>query len=102
MKTEEFKKVLGYILAESDIKDTEVTVTSIAPTVRENVKTYHVSDGEYIDFFAQIAINDKKWGSGEHLAVVNCYGDTADDCISVYRVEDGYLYDVIYVTRADK
>ena len=99
----EFREVLNYILAESDIKEDEVKITQLAPTVRQNVKTYHIRDGEYIDFYTEIAISDKRnnWG-GEHLAVVRCWGDTTDENITVYRVDDGYTYDVIYIPRADK
>lgn len=99
----EFRKVLSYILAESDIKEDEVKITQLAPTVRENVKIYHVKDGEYIDFYAEITISDRRnnWG-GEHLAVVHCYGEMCDDTVEIYRVDDGYLYDVISTPRADK
>ena len=98
-----FKKILGYVLAESDIKEDEVRIVTLAPTVKSNTRIYHISDGEYIDFYAEISANPKKnaW-SGEHLAVVRTHGETSDECITIYRVDDGYTYDVIYTPRADR
>lgn len=95
----EFKKVLGYILESSDIADDEVQTISIAPTVRENTRIYHVTDDDCIDFFAEISINERKNAWGEHLAVVKISGETTDDRIFIYRVEDGYLYDAINIAK---
>jgi len=101
-KIDEFKKVLGYILAESDIKEDEVKTDVLGSTVRENTRTYRVHDDEYTDFYVKIVMGDPKRAKRELLAVTEVYGPTSDPCMTIYRVSDGYIYDQIPIQYSDR